>query len=83
MMPFEKIVRIDEKNKELVKNAGDDVVILCLKKTDETPFADNHFGNCCGCGIELQFRPYVSQHIRKMCQDCLVKMIESEGRKKH
>lgn len=47
--------------------------LVCLRADLPTPFDDNETGECCKCGVAVQFRPYSPKAPPRVCFECFQK----------
>jgi hypothetical protein len=64
-------MEIDELN--LDENA---VVVVCVRATDFSPYADNLHGECALCHVSVQHRPHVPQPCTLICKECFLARVE-------
>jgi len=51
--------------------------VVCVRKGDPTPFADNLDGSCAWCGHPVVFRPHAPKNPPRICQPCFFDWIRS------
>ena len=50
-----------------------DACVVCILADEPSDFKDNAVGECAGCKQAIQFRPYLSAKVRKICPECLIR----------
>jgi len=46
--------------------------MVCARADTKTPFTDNLYDFCCGCGVKVQFRPNAPTVPKKICFACAI-----------
>jgi hypothetical protein len=54
-------------------------IIVCVPLAWEAPFADDANGTCAECSVAVRYRPYVPEHVTKICITCASKRVGRKG----
>ncbi len=67
---------IEKRTLALTREASEATVVICmLKEEDPGDFIDNSEGVCHSCRRAIIHRPYLPEHLTKMCIQCATEMV--------
>ena len=56
--------------------------LVCSRARDELLLPDNFVGECCVCGVKVEYRWHAPRKPKRICMECAIEQMQEEQAKK-